>query len=164
MSKTFNALAAGLVASTVAFAGASAHAASIIETASEAGTFNTLLTAAQASGVDFLLALDGPFTVFAPTDEAFAALPPGTLDELLLPENRQQLADILKFHILPQELSSADIINSQNDFLTFEGSFLRVNAMPGPSNIFLDSTANVVTPDIQADNGVIHVIDSVLIP
>ena len=163
MSKTFNALAAGLVASTIAFSGATANAASIIETAAEAGTFNTLLAAAQASGVDFLLALDGPFTVFAPTDEAFAALPEGTLDELLLPENRQTLADIVKYHILPRELPSSEILTVRQDYLTFEGSFLEINAQPS-DGIFIGGDVSLITPDIEADNGIIHVIDSVLLP
>ena len=163
MSRTLKTIAAGLVASTVAFSAGSASAASIIETAAEAGTFNTLLAAAQASGVNFLLDLDGPFTVFAPTDEAFAALPEGTLDELLLPENRQTLAAIVKYHILPRELTFSDIDSSQGDFLTFEGSFLRVNGVTG-QGFFVGNTATVVTPDIQADNGIIHVIDTVLLP
>ncbi|MCA8931204.1 MAG: fasciclin domain-containing protein [Rhodospirillaceae bacterium] len=163
MSKTLNALAAGLVASTIGFAGASANAETITETLSAAGNFNTFLSAAQASGVDYLLALDGPFTVFAPTDEAFAALPAGTLEELMLPENRYELADILKYHILPRALTTEDMIGSVQDYLTFEGSFLEVNYQPN-AGLFVGNENALVTPDVAADNGVIHIIDAVLLP
>ena len=163
MSKTLNTLAAGLVASAAAFAAPSANAADIITTAAEAGTFNTLLEAAQASGVDILLGFEGPFTVFAPTDEAFAALPAGTVETLLQPENRYDLAAILKYHILPQELTFTDVSSISDRFLTYEGSWLDVNGITG-QGFYVGSTATVVTPDIETDNGVIHVIDQVLIP
>ena len=140
-----------------------AAADDIVETAVAAGSFETLVAAVQAAGLVEVLQGEGPFTVFAPTDEAFAALPAGTLEELMLPENRYELADILKYHILPRALTSEDMIGSVQDYLTFEGSFLEVNYQPN-AGLFVGNENALVTPDVAADNGVIHIIDAVLLP
>lgn len=139
-----------------------AQAANIVETASEAGTFGTLLAAAQAAGLADALATTDNITVFAPTDEAFAALPAGTVESLLLEENRDQLVAILTYHVLPRELRSTDLPGRTIAVRTLNTSdTLRVTKSHGAVTV---DGANVVAADIRADNGVIHVIDSVLIP
>lgn len=139
-----------------------AHAANIVETASEAGTFGTLLAAAQAAGLADALATTDNITVFAPTDEAFAALPEGTVESLLLEENRDQLVAILTYHVLPRVLRSTDLPGRTIPVRTLNTSdMLRVTKSHGAVTI---DGANVVAADIHADNGVIHVIDSVLMP
>lgn len=139
-----------------------AQAANIVETASEAGTFGTLLAAAQAAGLADALATTDNITVFAPTDEAFAALPAGTVESLLLEENRDQLVAILTYHVLPRELRSTDLPGRTIAVRTLNTSdTLRVTKSHGAVTV---DGANVVAADIRADNGVIHVIDSVLMP
>lgn len=132
----------------------------IVDTAVSAGSFNTLVAAVQAAGLAHVLKGDGPFTVFAPTDEAFAALPEGTVESLLLPENKDQLVQILTYHVVPAKVMSSDIAGMRAKVRTVEGQKLRVNARNG---VKVDK-AKVVTADIVASNGVIHVIDKVLIP
>jgi uncharacterized surface protein with fasciclin (FAS1) repeats len=134
--------------------------ANIVETAQQAGNFETLLTAAQAAGLADTLANDGPFTVFAPTDEAFAALPDGTLDELLKPENQDQLKSILLYHVVSGEVGSSEVV-TMTAAPTLEGSELPIDASGGSVMV---GEATVVTPDIAASNGTIHVIDKVLMP
>lgn len=136
-----------------------AFAKDIVETASDAGGFGTLLTAAKAAGLVETLKGEGPLTVFAPTDEAFAALPEGTVENLLKPENKEQLVAILTYHVIPGKVMSSDL---QDDMMakTVEGSEVKVDL----DNGVMINDANVVTADIEADNGVIHVIDKVIMP
>ncbi|MEM1285755.1 MAG: fasciclin domain-containing protein [Pseudomonadota bacterium] len=150
----------GLAAATMLATGA--QASNIVETAAEAGTFNTLLAAAQAAGLADALATTENITVFAPTDDAFAALPDGTVESLLLEENRDQLVAILTYHVLPRELRSTDLPGRTIPVRTLNtADMLRVTKSHGAVTV---DGANVVAADIHADNGVIHVIDSVLLP
>lgn len=137
-----------------------AQAADIVDTAVSAGSFNTLVAAVQAAGLVDTLKGKGPFTVFAPTDEAFAALPEGTVETLLMPENKDQLVAILTYHVVPARVMSGDIAGKRAKVLTVQGERLSVNAKNG---VKVDG-ANVVQADIEASNGVIHVVDTVLIP
>lgn len=138
------------------------QAANVVETAAEAGIFNTLLAAATEAGLAGALSTTQNITVFAPTDEAFAALPAGTVESLLLEENRDQLVAILTYHVLPRELRSTDLPGRTISVRTLNtGDNLGVTKSHG--SVTVDG-ANVVSADIQASNGVIHVIDSVLIP
>ncbi len=132
----------------------------IVETAVEAGSFNTLAAALEAGGLIETLKGSGPFTVFAPTDEAFAKLPEGTVEELLKPENRETLVKILTYHVVPGKVLAADVVKLSSA-ATVEGSELRVNAKQGRVRV---NDSNVVKTDIRASNGVIHVIDAVLLP
>lgn len=144
----------------LAFTSASAKAQDIVDTAIAAGQFGTLVAAVQAAGLVDVLKGDGPFTVFAPTDEAFAALPAGTVENLLKPENKDQLTAILTYHVVPGKIMSADIAGKTAEVTTVQGSDISVNAMNG---VMVDN-ATVVAADIEADNGVIHVIDQVVMP
>lgn len=137
-----------------------AQAADIVDTAVSVGSFNTLVAAVQAAGLVDTLKGKGPFTVFAPTDEAFAALPEGTVETLLMPENKDQLVAILTYHVVPAKVMSGDIAGKRAKVLTVQGERLSVNAKNG---VKVDG-ANVVQADIEASNGVIHVVDTVLIP
>ncbi|MGR3502203.1 fasciclin domain-containing protein [Pseudaestuariivita sp.] len=144
------------VAATPAFAMSEKD---IVETATEAGSFETLLAAASAAGLVDTLKGEGPFTVFAPTDEAFAALPEGTVDSLLLPENKDQLVSILTYHVVPGKVMSTDL---QDDMTaaTVQGGDVTIDLDEG----VMVNDATVVTADIEAENGVIHVIDKVIMP
>ena len=144
----------------LAFTSVSAKAQDIVDTAIAAGQFGTLVAAVQAAGLVDVLKGDGPFTVFAPTDEAFAALPAGTVENLLKPENKDQLTAILTYHVVPGKIMSADIAGKTAEVTTVQGSDISVNAMNG---VMVDN-ATVVAADIEADNGVIHVIDQVIMP
>ena len=132
----------------------------IVDTAITAGSFNTLVAAVQAAGLVDTLKSDGPFTVFAPTDAAFAALPAGTVENLLKPENKETLVKILTYHVLSGKVMSADIAGKILSPATVEGSTVDINATNG---VMIDG-ANVVTADIETSNGVIHVIDKVIMP
>ncbi|ETW10914.1 beta-Ig-H3/fasciclin [Roseivivax marinus] len=132
----------------------------IVETAQDAGDFTTLLAAAEAAGLVETLTGEGPYTVFAPTDEAFDALPEGTVDELLLPENQDQLTSVLTYHVVPGAVMSADLSDGM-EAETVEGSSVTVS-IDGDTVMVGDAT--VTQPDIEASNGVIHVIDTVLMP
>ncbi len=136
-----------------------AYAKDIVETAVEAGNFTTLVAAVQAAGLVDTLKSEGPFTVFAPTDEAFAALPEGTVDDLLKPENKDRLTAILTYHVIPGKVMSGDL---QDGMMaeTVEGSEVTIDLDNGP----MVNDAKVVTADIAADNGVIHVVDKVIMP
>jgi len=133
----------------------------IVDTAVAAGGFETLVAAVQAAGLVDTLKGEGPFTVFAPTDEAFAALPEGTVENLLLPENRDQLVAVLTYHVIPGAVMSSDIAGQEVMPETVQGGTLAIDAT-GTS--VMVNTATVVQADIEASNGVIHVIDTVLIP
>ena len=156
--RTFIAAAAAASFAPAAFAGG--HSMDIVDTAVGAGSFTTLVAAVQAAGLVDTLKGEGPFTVFAPTDEAFAALPEGTVESLLLPENKDQLVSILTYHVIPGKVMSGDIAGKQMEVTTVQGSMANVDATSG---VMIDG-ANVVTADIEASNGVIHVIDAVILP
>ena len=132
----------------------------IVEVATAAGSFNTLLAALDATELTSVLEGEGPFTVFAPTDEAFAALPEGTVDTLLKPENKDQLVAVLTYHVLPGKVMSGDIAGKELSVATVNGEEVDVNATDG---VMVDN-ATVVAADIEASNGVIHVIDTVILP
>ncbi len=138
----------------------SAKADDIVDTAIAAGQFSTLVAAVQAAGLVDTLKGEGPFTVFAPTDAAFAALPEGTVENLLKPENKDQLIAVLTYHVVSGKIMSADISGKTAEVASLQGSSISVNAMNG---VKVDN-ANVVTADIETSNGVIHVIDAVILP
>jgi uncharacterized surface protein with fasciclin (FAS1) repeats len=141
---------------------ASAQAANIVQTAQGAGTFKTLLAAAQAAGLADSLAGSGPLTVFAPTDAAFRKLPKGTVENLLKPENRDQLRAILAYHVVPSRIAAKDVPHKPTLVGTLNISN-KVQARRSGNEVRIDGV-RVVKADIGADNGVIHVIDRVLIP
>jgi len=147
---------AGLM--TVGLAG-QAQSADIVDTAVEAGSFTTLVAAVQAAGLVETLKGEGPFTVFAPTDDAFAALPEGTVEDLLKPENKDQLTAILTYHVVAGKVMSTDLSDDMTA-ATVEGSNITIDL----DNGVMVNDANVVTADIETDNGVIHVIDKVIMP
>lgn len=129
----------------------------IVDIAVQAGSFNTLVQAVQAAGLVETLSGEGPFTVFAPTDEAFAQIPQDTLQAVLA--NKEQLTAILTYHVVPGKLMAADVVRS-SQLQTVQGQSITVSAEGG---VKVDD-ANVVQTDIEADNGVIHVIDKVIMP
>lgn len=135
-------------------------AADIVETAKAAGSFGTLIAAVEVAGLAETLKGDGPFTVFAPTDEAFRKLPEGTVDDLLKPENRERLRAILLYHVVPGRMPASDV-TGRSSLTTVEGSELPVRVERGAVWV---GDAKVVSPNVAATNGVIHVIDSVLLP
>ena len=145
-----------LVASAISF---SAYAADIVDTAKSAGSFNTLLAAATAAGLVDTLKSDGPLTVFAPTDEAFAALPAGTVETLLKPENKDKLAAVLTYHVVAGKVMSSDLSEGMMA-KTVQGGEVKITLASGP----MVNDAKVVGADVAADNGVIHVIDKVVLP
>ena len=136
----------------------------IVDIAMEDGRFTTLVAAVQAAGLAETLSGEGPFTVFAPTDEAFAALPEGTLDSLLLPENKQKLTDILLYHVVPGKVMAADVAGMDGRMVdtALEGKQIGIKVDMGA--VYLNENVKVIITDIEASNGVIHVIDSVLLP
>jgi uncharacterized surface protein with fasciclin (FAS1) repeats len=132
----------------------------IVDTAVAAGSFKTLAAALQAAGLVDTLKGKGPFTVFAPTDEAFAKLPPGTVEDLLKPENKEKLVAILTYHVVPgRDLASQ--ITKMNSVKTVNGQSLAISVNGGTVMV---GNAEVIKTDILCSNGVIHVIDSVLLP
>ncbi|MEM8793174.1 MAG: fasciclin domain-containing protein [Pseudomonadota bacterium] len=135
--------------------------ADIVDTAVSAGSFNTLVAAVQAAGLVETLKGEGPFTVFAPTDEAFAALPAGTVENLLKPENKDQLVAVLTYHVVPGAVMSSDLAGKKLEAGTVQGSTVDIDATGG--GVTVDG-ANVVAADVTASNGVIHVIDAVILP
>lgn len=161
MLKTLAFGIAALVATVgVSRATANAETKDVVETAVAAGSFKTLARALDAADLVNTLKGSGPFTVFAPTDEAFAKLPPGTLENLLKPENKETLQRILTYHVVPGKVMAADVarvksakaVNGETISVNAEGGIVRVN------------DARVVKADIAASNGVIHVIDTVMLP
>ena len=145
----------------VSFAAADGHSKKdIVDTAVSAGSFKTLVAAVTAAGLVDTLKGDGPFTVFAPTDEAFAKLPAGTVEDLLKPENKDQLIAVLTYHVVSGKVMSGDIAGKKMDVATVQGSKLSVDATDG---VKIDN-ASVVQADIETSNGVIHVIDTVVLP
>lgn len=154
-------LLAAAAAVTFSMVSVSAYAANIVDTAVKAGQFNTLVAALSAAGLADTLKGAGPFTVFAPTDEAFKKLPPGTVENLLKPENKAQLVRILTYHVVSGKTMSADLAGKKLDVKTIEGGMLTVDATMGGVSV---NNAKVVSADVGADNGVIHVVDSVMLP
>ena len=155
--RTYLALTAAALISGPAFAGDMSK--DIVDTAMGAGDFETLVAAAKAADLVDTLKGEGPFTVFAPTDAAFAALPEGTVDDLLKPENKDKLAAILTYHVVPGKVMSGDLSNNMMA-TTAQGSDLTIMTEGGVTV----NGANVTAADIEASNGVIHVIDAVIIP
>lgn len=133
----------------------------IVSTARAADNLTTLVTAIEAAGLADTLSGPGPFTVLAPTDAAFAALPPNSLQQLLLPENQERLRALLAYHVLPGEMMSANVAGQQGAVPTVLGPPLQIDATT--AGIRIDG-ANVIAADIDATNGVIHIIDRVLVP
>ena len=144
-------------AQTVAF---NAEAKDIVDTAVAAGSFKTLVAAVQAAGLVETLKGAGPFTVFAPTDDAFAKLPAGTVEMLLKPENKEKLVAVLTYHVVPGKVMAADVVKL-TEAPTVQGSKVKVKVEGG--TVMIDS-AKVVKTDILTSNGVIHVIDAVILP
>ncbi len=159
LRRTYLALSAAALMSTAVPAMADGHSKDIVDTAVAAGSFSTLVAAVQAAGLVDTLKGDGPFTVFAPTDEAFAALPKGTVDSLLQPENKDQLISILTYHVVPGKVMSTDLSDGMTA-TTVQGSDITIGTTDGVTV----NDANVVAPDVEASNGVIHVIDAVILP
>jgi uncharacterized surface protein with fasciclin (FAS1) repeats len=154
-------LSLSLLASTTAFAGSSPlPTKDIVDTAVAAGSFKTLTTALNAAGLVETLKGKGPFTVFAPTDEAFAKLPAGTVESLLKPENKQKLTSILTYHVVAGNVKAADVVKLSSA-KTLNGQSVSIKTLGG--KVFING-ATVVKADIATTNGTIHVIDTVLLP
>lgn len=149
-------------ATTAALMAGAVHAAEadIVDTAVANGSFTTLATALQAAGLVDTLKGEGPFTVFAPTDEAFAKLPDGTVATLLEPANKDKLAAILTYHVVPGEVTAAQVAG-MTEAQTVNGTMLKIDASGGKVMV---NDATVTTADVMATNGVIHVVDTVLLP
>jgi len=150
-------ITAATFVATPLFAGG--HSKDIVDTAVDAGNFTTLVAAVQAAGLVDTLKGEGPFTLFAPTDDAFAALPEGTVDSLLLPENKDQLIAILTYHVVPGKVMSTDLSNEMMA-TTVQGGDVTIMTEGG----VMVQNASVVTADVEASNGVIHIIDKVILP
>lgn len=153
--RTFLAMTAAVAFASPSFAADK----DIVDTAVGAGSFTTLVAAVQAAGLVDTLKGEGPFTVFAPTDDAFAALPAGTVEDLLKPENKEKLVKILTYHVVAGKVMSSDLSNGMKA-ATVEGSEVTITTEGGVKV----NDANVTTADIEATNGVIHVIDAVIMP
>ncbi|BCE01420.1 fasciclin domain-containing protein [Marinicellulosiphila megalodicopiae] len=132
----------------------------IVDVAVKTGMFNTLVAAVQAADLVDVLKSDGPFTVFAPNDEAFAKLPAGTVESLLKPENKDQLIAVLTYHVVAGKVRAADALNFKSA-TTVQGQSVSINVVNG--RVMVDG-ATVVLADVEASNGIIHVIDSVILP
>ncbi len=157
-----SAIALGIVAvlaSSVTFASEKEAKMDIVDTAVKAGSFKTLAAALKAAGLVDTLKGKGPFTVFAPTDEAFAKLPPGTVETLLKPENKDKLVSILTYHVVAGNVKAADVVKLKSA-KTVQGQTVAIDATDGVKI----NNAKVVKADIDCGNGVIHVIDAVLLP
>jgi len=158
MKKLYMAVAAMVLMSISAFASHTRQ--DIVDTAVQAGSFNTLAKALKAADLVDTLKGPGPFTVFAPTDQAFAKLPPGTLEVLLKPENKEQLRSILTYHVVPGRVTAADVMKITSA-KTVNGQELRISVLRGVVGV---NDAKVAKADIAASNGIIHVIDGVILP
>lgn len=156
--KNLFALIAGVALSFSAFAGGMKK--DIVDTAASAGTFNTLVAAVEAAELVDTLKGEGPFTVFAPSDDAFAALPEGTVEDLLKPENKDKLVEILTYHVVPGKVMAADVTGKTTNAASVQGGELMVD---GTDGVTVNGAA-VTQADIVASNGVIHVVDAVILP
>ena len=161
MQKFTRTLAAAALAAPLALGAVAAKAADIVDTAVSAGQFETLVAAVKAADLVEALKGEGPFTVFAPTDEAFAKLPEGTVESLLLPENKEKLVAVLTYHVVPGKIVYSDVQGAVAKPETLQGSTVTVDGTYSGPTI---NGANIVSPDVMADNGVIHVIDQVILP
>jgi uncharacterized surface protein with fasciclin (FAS1) repeats len=150
---------AAVLAACLAFSSVS-QAKDIVETATDAGTFTILLAAVKAAGLGPILAGKGPMTLFAPTDDAFAKLPKGTMENLLKPENKEKLQHLLTYHLVMGRVTSRDFLGKRLEAATAEGGILLIDATKA---IMVDD-ARIIKTDLIADNGFIHVIDTVVIP
>jgi transforming growth factor-beta-induced protein len=141
-----------------------AEQADIVDTAIADGRFTTLVSAVQAAGLVDTLKGEGPFTVFAPTDEAFATLPAGTVEDLIKPENLETLKNILLYHVVPGKVMAADVAQLDGEMVdtALPGKQLMISVKDG--KVYLNENVQVIITDIETTNGVIHVIDSVLVP
>jgi uncharacterized surface protein with fasciclin (FAS1) repeats len=165
-------LVVGMVVNVAALAGGHSAAkqatqGDIVDVAVDAGTFATLVAAVQAAELVDALKGEGPYTVFAPTDEAFAALPEGTVENLLKPENQAQLQAVLLYHVVPGKVMKSDLESGSLDAETLQGSTVEIIKSEGwteKQRLITVNGANVVTADVAASNGVIHVIDAVILP
>jgi uncharacterized surface protein with fasciclin (FAS1) repeats len=155
--RTFLALTAATAFAMPAFA--DNHGKDIVDTAVAAGSFTTLVAAVEAAGLVETLKGEGPFTVFAPTDAAFAALPAGTVEDLLKPENKEKLVAVLTYHVVPGKVMSTDLSEGLKA-ATVQGGEVTITLEGGPKV----NGAVISGPDVAASNGVIHVIDSVILP
>lgn len=155
-------LAAALTVASFSIAGPKPAEKNIVETAVASGKFPTLVAAIKAAGLVDVLSGKGPFTVFAPTEEAFKKLPKGTLESLLKPENKQKLISILTYHVVPGKVMAADVLKLKNGTAvkTVQGQTIKITNKEGVKV----NSSKVVTTDIACSNGVIHVIDTVLLP
>jgi uncharacterized surface protein with fasciclin (FAS1) repeats len=152
-------IAAGLVALVAGCSGSSGPG-DIVDVASSNEDFSTLVAAVSAAGLVETLQGDGPFTVFAPTNAAFAALPEGTVESLLLPENKDKLVAILTYHVVPGNFPASQLVGKRGSLDTAQGGTVSVDGRDGVKV----NNATVVIPDVAASNGVIHAIDTVLLP
>ncbi|MEZ9777433.1 fasciclin domain-containing protein [Vibrio sp. 10N.261.54.A5] len=158
--KTMSVLVATLLFTAFAHADHHGMKKDIVDVAAENGSFNTLVAAVKAAGLVETLKGDGPFTVFAPTDEAFAALPEGTVDMLLKPENKDKLIAVLTYHVVPGKIMASEVMKLDSA-VTVQGEAVMLGIDHG--NVMVNK-AQVVMADVEASNGVIHVIDAVLLP
>lgn len=140
--------------------GGKGHSQDIVDIAASNDAFGTLVAAVKAAGLVDTLKSDGPFTVFAPTNDAFAKLPAGTVENLLKPENKDQLVKVLTYHVVAGKVMAADVVGL-SEAPTVQGQSAKVTVKDG--GVMIDN-ANVIKTDIKASNGVIHVIDSVILP
>ena len=150
-----------VIVATLALGPSFAQAADVVDTAVKAGQFKTLAAALQAADLVNTLKGAGPFTVFAPTDEAFGELPAGTLESLLMPENKAQLVKILTYHVVPGRVMSSELAGKVIDARTAQGQMVKIDGTKMGVTV---GAAKVLTADVGADNGVIHVIDKVILP
>lgn len=160
LSKTLSVLFASLLFTAFSHADHHGMKKDIVDVAAENGSFTTLVAAVKAAGLVDTLKGDGPFTVFAPTDEAFAALPEGTVDMLLKPENKDKLVAVLTYHVVPGKIMATEVMKL-NSAETVQGETVMIAIDDG--NVMINN-AKVAMPDVEASNGVIHVIDKVLLP
>lgn len=157
----FVAVAALLMGPAVAYSGSHEEKQKdIVDTAVDAGSFTTLAAALQAAGLVETLKGEGPFTVFAPTDEAFAKLPEGTVETLLKPENKDKLVAILTYHVVPGKVTAAEVVKIDSA-KSVNGAVIPIKVNEG---VVMVDNATVIKPDVMASNGVIHVIDTVILP
>jgi uncharacterized surface protein with fasciclin (FAS1) repeats len=149
-----------VIVSGLALSATAGLAKDIVDTAIGNENFTTLVAALKAAGLVDILKGDGPFTVFAPTNAAFAKLPAGTLENLLKPENKDQLIAVLTYHVVSGKVMSGDLAGKKLSAATVQGSLIEIDATDGVKV----NNATVMTADIETDNGVIHVIDTVILP
>jgi uncharacterized surface protein with fasciclin (FAS1) repeats len=157
-----SAAALGLISAIAPLSALAANHRDIVDVAAANSDFSTLVAAVQAAGLVDTLKGTGPFTVFAPTDAAFAALPAGTVESLLKPENRDMLVNILTYHVVPGIIRAERIIGTRGRIAMVNGGMIHVDGTG--DGVHINRTTRVAATDIQASNGLIHVIDSVLLP